>query len=213
MNQQSALVIVDLQNDFCAGGVMGAPHDEGLVDRINQLQACFPHVIASQDWHPENHVSFAASHPAHKIGDIINSAGVSQILWPRHCLQHSTGAELHPLLLTDRIEKRVYKGVAPDIDSYSAFYDNAHQRSTGLTDYLHALGVRHVYLSGLLIDYCVKYTAFDAVQDGFTVTVILDATCALNVDPNDEATSIAEMKERGIQFAKTCDILAECQQK
>lgn len=207
MNQQSALIIVDLQNDFCTGGVMGAPHDAGLVERINQLQACFPHVIASQDWHPENHISFAANHAGHQVGDVIDVHGFKQTLWPRHCLQNTPGAELHPALSTKHIEKRVYKGIDPAIDSYSAFYDNAHQRSTGLTEYLRDLGVQHVYLSGLLIDYCVKFSALDAIGDGFAVTVILDASCALNLHPGDEASSITEMKERGIQFAMSPDII------
>lgn len=206
MNKQSALVIVDLQNDFCAGGVMGAPHDSELIERINQLQACFPHVIASQDWHPENHVSFAVNHPGRKVGDVINIHGFQQTLWPRHCVQDSAGAELHPLLLTERIEKRVFKGVDTCIDSYSAFYDNAHQRSTGLTEYLRALGVTHVYLTGLLIDYCVKFSALDAVGDGFDTTVIQDASCALNLNPGDEAASIAEMQEHGVKFILSKDI-------
>ncbi len=206
MNKQSALIIVDLQNDFCVGGIMGAPHDDDFVQRINQLQACFPHIIASQDWHPENHVSFALNHAGCKVGDAINVHGFQQTLWPRHCVQHTQGAELHPALLTERIAKRVYKGVDAEIDSYSAFYDNAHQRSTGLTDYLHSLGVTHVYLTGLLIDYCVKYSALDAVADGFEVTVIQDACCALNLNPQDETSSIAEMKAQGINFIMSGDL-------
>lgn len=208
MNKQSAFIMIDLQNDFCVGGIMGAPHDSQFIRRINQLQTCFQHVIASQDWHPANHVSFAANHPGCKVGDVIAIDGYQQILWPNHCVQDSVGAKLHPALATSRIEKIVFKGTDAAIDSYSAFYDNEHKRSTGLTDYLREKNIEQVYLCGLMTDYCVKYSALDAVRDGFQVTVIQDACFAINAHPGDEANAIAEMKAHGVMFTASANILS-----
>jgi nicotinamidase/pyrazinamidase len=198
MTKKSALIIVDLQNDFCEGGALGALGSENIIPVINRLQSQFDLVIATQDWHPADHTSFASSHPESRVGDVIKLGLLDQILWPDHCVQGTKGAEFHAGLDTRRIDKIFHKGVDRDIDSYSAFYDNAHLRATGLAAYLREAGVTDVYLVGLVTEYCVKYSALDAKHEGFNVHVILDGCRGVALNAGDVDAAINEMKQNGI---------------
>lgn len=204
---KKALILVDLQNDFCEGGSLAAPNASSIMPVANELSRAFELVIATQDWHPEEHKSFAVNHAGHEIGDIVNLGGTKQILWPSHCVQGSKGAEFHPHLDSNGIHKVVLKGTHPEIDSYSAFYDNAHQRSTGLAEFLRDNDVSEVFIMGLVTEYCVKFSAIDALSEGFKVTVVIDGCRAVNIHPNDETDAIKEMKNLGIKFIESKDLL------
>ena len=161
-----ALIIVDVQNDFCPGGALPVPEGDRVVEVINRIQPGFDLVVATQDWHPADHGSFAANHPGRRPGEQIELAGLPQILWPVHCVQGTPGAELHPGLDRSRIARVFRKGTDPSVDSYSGFFDNGRRASTGLGEYLKDQGVTDVYVCGLATDYCVKATALDAVASG-----------------------------------------------
>jgi nicotinamidase/pyrazinamidase len=168
----TALIVVDMQNDFMPGGSLGVKGADEIVLPILGLMQKFPHRIATLDWHPKNHCSFAVNHPAKKVGDTIEIKGHSQRLWPVHCVQNSPGAKFTKGFSEDQFNMIFRKGSDPTIDSYSTFYDNGHKKSTGLTDYLHKHHITHVTFVGLTFDYCIFYSALDARRDGFKVTVI-----------------------------------------
>jgi nicotinamidase/pyrazinamidase len=193
----TALLLVDLQNDFCPGGNLAVPGGDEVIHYANQLQQRFDMVIATQDWHPANHMSFASNHPGKKVGDIIEVDDISQILWPDHCVQASRGAEFHPKLEIAGITKVFHKGTDTRVDSYSAFFDNEHLRSTGLADYLQAEGIKTLFIMGLATDYCVKYSVLDAIKCGFDVHVILDACRGVELQQGDVARAVDEMLAAG----------------
>src|SRR5690348_16174351 len=163
----NALVLVDIQNDFVPGGTLAVPEGDRIVPICDRLQDCFDLVVATQDWHPRDHGSFAANHPGRKVGDVIDLNGLRQILWPVHCVQNTPGAAFVPGLDTQRVQRIFQKGTDPAIDSYSGFFDNGHRKATGLGEYLKERAVSDVYVAGLATDYCVKFTALDATQLGF----------------------------------------------
>jgi nicotinamidase/pyrazinamidase len=206
MNKK-ALILVDLQNDFCQGGNLAVPDGDAVIALANQLQAHFDLVVATKDWHPVDHASFAANQPGKKIGEIIKLQEIEQILWPIHCEQHSKGAEFHPQLDTTRINHIVYKGTDRFIDSYSAFFDNGHLQSTGLADYLLKAEVTDVYIMGLATDYCVKYTCLDARQCNFTVYLIKDACRGVELNPGDIANALQEMQAAGVKLVESADCI------
>ena len=193
----NALIIVDLQNDFLPGGALPVPHGDEVIPLANELQQRFALVLATQDWHPPDHGSFAPNHPGKKPGDRIILDGIEQILWPVHCVQDTHGAEFAPSFDTSRIARIFHKGIDPRIDSYSTFFDNAHRRSTGLGEYLNERSVKNVYLLGLALDYCVKYSALDARQVGFNTYVIVDACRGIGLEPGDLDHALDEMKRAG----------------
>ena len=193
----NALIITDIQNDFCPGGALAIPDGDRIVPLVNELQGRFDLVVATQDWHPPDHGSFAANHPGKKVGDSIEFSGLPQTLWPVHCVQNTPGADLHPALDRRRIARIFHKGSNPEIDSYSAFFDNAHRKSTGLGEYLKQQGVDGVYVCGLATDYCVKFTALDAVGLGFKTYVIEGACRGVNLKPGDVERAIEEMRADG----------------
>ncbi|RDI48800.1 bifunctional nicotinamidase/pyrazinamidase [Aquicella lusitana] len=207
MAKKKALIMVDLQNDFCEGGHLAVPGGDEVIPLANQLQDYFDLVVATQDWHPQDHMSFASNHPAYGIGDVIVVDEIPQVLWPDHCVQHSKGAEFHPDLNTQKIEKIFHKGTDKKIDSYSAFFDNAHRRSTGLGEYLRSKEIEDVYIMGLATDYCVKYSSLDAAHLGFNVYVIEDACRGVELNPGDVARSWEEMRESGAHVVHSSDIL------
>ncbi|MDR3477502.1 MAG: bifunctional nicotinamidase/pyrazinamidase [Gammaproteobacteria bacterium] len=206
---QSALILVDIQNDFCGGGSLAVPDGDAIVPLANQLQPHFQLVIATQDWHPQDHMSFASNHPGHQVGEVMVLNDLNQVLWPNHCVQDSHGAELHPALDITRINKIVFKGVDRTIDSYSAFFDNAHLRSTGLADYLKEHGIQDVYIMGLATDYCVKFSCIDAATLGFNTHVIIDACRGIDLAVGDIQKSIQEMEEHGVTVLKFQDVIAK----
>jgi nicotinamidase/pyrazinamidase len=194
-----ALIITDIQNDFCPGGALAIREGDNIVPIINKLQARFDLVVATQDWHPLGHGSFAANQPGKKIGELIDLNGLPQILWPVHCVENTPGADFHPGLDRGRIARVFHKGADPGIDSYSAFFDNGHRKATGLGEYLKEQGVDEVYLCGLATDYCVKFTALDAVDLGFKTFVIEDACRGVNLRPGEVERAIGEMRAKGVE--------------
>lgn len=202
-----ALILVDIQNDFLPGGALAVPDGDKVIPVANKLQPLFPLVVATQDWHPANHGSFAASHPAKKVFEQIELNGLPQTLWPVHCVQNTKGAELAPALNRDRIAKIFPKGTDRGIDSYSGLFDNGHRKSTGLGEWLKAQGVTDVYVCGLATDYCVKFTALDAAQMGFKINLIEDASRGVNLQPTDVRDAIAEMKRAGVTVVQSADLV------
>jgi len=177
-----ALIIVDIQNDFTAGGRLEVPAGEQIIPLVNELSERFGLIVATQDWHPQTHKSFASNHPDKKPFDVITLNGLEQVLWPDHCVQGSRGADFHPLLDMNRVEAIFRKGMDEEIDSYSGFYDNGHRKTTGLAGYLQERRVDAVYVCGLAADYCVYFTAKDAHECGFKTFYIEDATRAIGND-------------------------------
>ncbi|MBU4304626.1 MAG: bifunctional nicotinamidase/pyrazinamidase [Candidatus Omnitrophica bacterium] len=198
-----ALIIVDVQNDFCPGGALAVPEGDKVVPLINELQEKFDIVAATQDWHPKDHGSFAGNHPGKNAGEIIVLNGLNQILWPAHCVQGTKGAEFVDGLCMDRVAKVFQKGLDKGIDSYSGFFDNGHKKATGLEEYLKKQGVTDVYVVGLATDYCVKFTALDAVNLGFKTTVVKAGCRAVNVNPGDADNAVKEMEKAGIKIKKS----------
>ena len=178
----NALLLIDIQNDFMPGGRLAVPDGDAIIPLVNALQPQFDLVVASQDWHPAGHRSFASSHPGHAAFTQIEWQGLPQMLWPDHCVQATPGAELHPDLDTRRVEAIFRKGTDPNIDSYSAFFDNGHRKATGLAAYLRGRGVTRVYLAGLAAEYCVYFTAKDALAEGFEAIVLAEATRAISAE-------------------------------
>jgi len=172
----NALILVDIQNDFVPGGRLAVPEGDTIIPLVNELQPSFSLVVATQDWHPEGHKSFASSHTGKSPFERIDLHGLEQVLWPDHCVQDSPGAEFHPDLHLKNVEAIFRKGMDKEIDSYSGFYDNGARKSTGLAGYLRERKVRKVFVCGLAADYCVAYTAKDALRENFETFIIADAT-------------------------------------
>lgn len=175
-----ALIITDIQYDFLPGGALAVPEGDSIIPLVNELQTHFPLVVATQDWHPADHVSFASNHPGKNVFDSIDVHGMQQILWPDHCVQGSSGARLSDNLDQNAIETIFRKGMDKEIDSYSTFFDNEHKKNTGLTDYLRGRKVTQVYLVGLAADFCVGFSALDAIEQGFDTFLVEDATKAIS---------------------------------
>lgn len=201
-----ALVIVDMQNDFMPGGALGVPMGNEIVPIINSLIPKFPLVVSTQDWHPHDHVSFAASHPGKKVGDVIKIGDSDQVLWPVHCVRNTHGAELIASLEKENIAGSFYKGTDKNIDSYSTFFDNVHRKSTGLGDYLKSRGINEVYFAGLTTEYCVFYSVNDAIDLGFIAYVIADACRPINLNPHDEERAYEAMKTKGAKIVKSTEL-------
>jgi nicotinamidase/pyrazinamidase len=201
-----ALVIVDLQNDFVPGGALAVARGDEIIPLANALQRHFELVVATKDWHPPDHCSFAANHPGKNPGDRVVIDGIEQILWPVHCVQNTNGAELVRALDTSRIARVFHKGIDRRVDSYSTFFDNAHRRDTGLGAYLEAEDAREIYLAGLATDYCVKYSALDARALGFDVFVIEDACRGIDLVPGDVARAFGEMRGAGVEIIASSDL-------
>lgn len=199
--------MVDLQNDFCAGGNLAVPDGDEVIALANHLQPYFDLVVATQDWHPQDHMSFAVNHPNQKVGNIVVVDEIPQVLWPVHCVQENRGAAFHPELDVHRVKKVFKKGTDKKIDSYSAFFDNAHRRSTGLTDFLRKEEVTDVYIMGLATDYCVKYSSLDAVHQGFNVYIIQDACRGVELNLGDIANAYEEMKSAGVKLVQAKELM------
>ncbi len=202
-----ALILVDLQNDFLPGGALAVPRGHEVIAVANLLQLHFDRVVATQDWHPADHGSFAASHPGKAPGQLIELCGQPQILWPAHCVQGSPGAELAPGLERPKIEKVFFKGVDSQVDSYSAFYDNAARHSTGLGEYLGRTGVGEVYVMGLATDYCVQFSALDAAKLGFVTHVVEDGCRGVDLQVGDSDRAFEAMRRAGVEVMHSGEIL------
>ena len=202
----SALLIVDVQIDFCPGGALPVPEGDQVVVPINRLAPIFGVVVATQDWHPAGHVSFASTHPGRAPFDSIDIGDTRQTLWPDHCVAGSPGAALHPALDLTPIDLILRKGTTPQLDSYSGFLENDHRTTTGLAGYLRERSVRSVYVVGLAADVCVRHTAVDAVELGFRTFVVTDATRAVDQPPGNYETSLAVMRSAGITLISSSEI-------
>jgi len=186
-----ALIVIDVQNDFCPGGALAVAGGDEIISRINGLMDDFATVVLTQDWHPANHASFAANHPGAAPFSLIQMPYGPQVLWPTHCVIGSAGAAFHSDLRTDPVQMVIRKGFRPEIDSYSAFFENDHVTPTGLEGYLRSRGVTAVTLVGLATDYCVAYSALDAARLGFAATVLEGATRAIDLNG-----SLAEARDK-----------------
>lgn len=203
-----ALILVDIQYDFLPGGALAVDDGGAVIPVANGLQEHFDLVVATQDYHPANHLSFAANHPGKQPGDHVQLKGLEQVLWPVHCVQESEGARFADELLMDQVARVFPKGTDPEIDSYSGFFDNGHLKATGLGDYLQQRGVDRVVILGLATDYCVKYTALDARQLGFDTIVVEDGTKGVNLQPQDDERALEEMKSVGVRVIRSDQVSA-----
>ena len=203
-----ALVLVDIQNDFVPGGALAVPAGDQIVPLANRLQQCFELIVATQDWHPATHGSFATNHDGRKTGDLIDLNGLPQILWPTHCVQDTSGADFVSELERNRWSRVFPKGARSEVDSYSGFFDNGRLNATGLGDYLRERGVTNLYLLGLATDYCVKFTALDACHLGFKTLLIEDACRGVDLKPGDVDRAIKEMKDAGVEVVTSASVTA-----
>ena len=195
-----ALILVDLQNDFVEGGALAVPDGRAVVGIANRIMVQFDLVIATQDWHPADHKSFASQHPGISVGQQFVLNGQPQTAWPDHCIQGSFGAELVSNLDAGRISKIIRKGMDRSIDSYSGFFDNGHQKSTGLSEFLRSKEIDQVAIMGLATDYCVRFTALDAIKEGFDATLILDGCRGVELQQGDTAEAIEELRQAGVEI-------------
>ena len=202
----NALILADIQNDFVPGGALPVSEGDQAIPIINRLQAQFDLVVATQDWHPSNHGSFAATHGKNP-GDVIELDGLRQELWPVHCVQNTAGSAFVPALNMKQVAEVFRKGTDPRIDSYSGFFDNGHRKSTGLGDFLKSRKVKDVFIAGLATDYCVKFTALDAVKLGFKTHLLEEACRGVELKSGDVAKAVEEMREAGVEIVKSVETL------
>ncbi len=198
-----ALILVDLQNDFCPGGALPVPSGDETVAVANRVIPHFSTVVVTQDWHPADHKSFAVNNPGTKPGDVIEVNGISQVMWPAHCVQETSGAEIHAGLNRASVADLFKKGTDPDYDSYSGFFDTGRKKATGLAEYLTERWIKQVYVMGLATDYCVKWTALDAKELGFDVYLIQDGCRAVELHPGDGEAAIEEMRAAGVHVVES----------
>lgn len=203
---RSALLVIDVQNDFIPGGQLPVPEGDRIVPLVNDLARQFKQVVIAQDWHPASHASFASSHPGHKPYDVIQLPYGEQTLWPDHCVQATRGAELHPELNLPHAQLIIRKGCNPDIDSYSAFLEADRVTTTGLAGYLKERGIDTVYMVGLALDFCVMFSALDARAAGFNAFVVLDACRAIDLNGSLTA-AIEQMQVAGVGLIHSTELL------
>jgi len=206
LHPTDALLIVDLQNDFCPGGALAVSGGNEIVPLVNSLAQKFQHVILTQDWHPAGHISFASAHPGAALYTTIDTPYGPQTLWPDHCVQNTPGADFHPGLSVPNAELTVRKGTRPDVDSYSAFLENDHTTSTGLAAYLRERRLKRLFFCGLAYDFCVRHSAIDGTALDFECLVIQDACRAVDLPGTVEATDLA-FNEAGVQRIDSSDLL------
>ncbi|MBN2042158.1 MAG: bifunctional nicotinamidase/pyrazinamidase [Spirochaetes bacterium] len=206
MSKKTALIIVDVQNDFCPGGSLEVKDGDKIVPVINSIINKFDIAVATQDWHPEMHISFASSHKGKNVFDLVEVNGVDQIMWPDHCVQGTAGAELHKDIDTKKISLILRKGMDPHLDSYSAFTENDKKTITGLHGYLNAMQVSDVYICGLATDVCVYYTAMDSVKFGFNTSVLTDASRGIDNPAGSLDKTLEDMKAKDIKVITTSEI-------
>ena len=201
-----ALLIVDIQNDFCPGGALAVPDGDTIVPTVNKLVNVFDDVIQTQDWHPAGHSSFASSHDGKNPYDTVEMDYGNQVLWPDHCVQGSMGAEFHPELNTLKTQVIIRKGFRRAIDSYSTFFENDQKTTTGLTGYLNQRGITDLYTVGLATDFCVKWSILDGIDEGFNMYIVKDAVKGIDLDGSLKA-AWNEMQEKGVNIVTSDDLL------
>jgi nicotinamidase/pyrazinamidase len=201
-----ALLMIDIQKDFLPGGSLPVEEGDLIIPVVNRLQQAFELIIATQDWHPQDHGSFASNHKDRKPGDEVDLDGVGQVLWPDHCVQGSEGAGFAHDLYMGKVQKIIQKGKDPRIDSYSGFFDNKHKKDTGLHDYLQERNVDTVYITGLAADICVRYTALDALELGYHAILVKEATRAVGGAEAFQIT-MRELKDKGVQVISSEEVI------
>jgi nicotinamidase/pyrazinamidase len=199
----NALILVDIQNDFVPGGALAVAEGDRVVPVANRLMRHFDLVVATKDWHPADHLSFASQHPGRSIGEVIDLEGLPQILWPDHCVEGTAGAEFVAGLDVDRVDRVFEKGTHRAVDSYSGFLDNGHRHATGLGDFLTGQGVTGVFIAGLATDYCVKFTALDAVELGFATCVVPDGCRGVDLKAGDVDRALADLRRAGVRTVES----------
>ncbi|MFC1839131.1 bifunctional nicotinamidase/pyrazinamidase [Thermodesulfobacteriota bacterium] len=203
---EKALLIVDVQNDFIPGGALAVNRGDEVIDIANRAMQYFDHVIATQDWHPADHASFASQHEGKNPGELIELNGLPQVLWPDHCVAGSKGSEFAPGLDVSKITRIIKKGLDKEVDSYSTFFDNAQINDTGLNNYLRAVGITDLYITGLATDYCVKYSSLDAIKLGFNTNLIIEGVRGVELNPGDCEAAVEEMKMAGVKIMSIEDL-------
>lgn len=206
VRSNDALLIVDVQNDFCPDGALAVPEGDAVVSVINKIAGRFSVVVPTQDWHPPGHISFASRHPGKTPYEVIQIDGLDQVLWPNHCVRGSRGAEFHPGLDTTPFRFVLRKGTNSEMDSYSAFLENDKKTRTGLAGLLRELEVKRIFVAGLATDYCVLYSSRDAVAAGFEVVVLEDACRGVDVPPGNLQAALKEMRQKGVSIMSTDQI-------
>lgn len=206
-SETDALLVIDVQRDFCPGGALEVKGGDRVVPVINRIMPLFSRVVATQDWHPVDHVSFVVNHEGKKVLDTLEINGITQMLWPEHCVQGSEGAGFHSELNTKLFHLILRKGIFHLLDSYSSFFENDRKTATGLHFYLKGLGVESVYLCGLATDYCVFYSAMDAVKLGFRTCLIEDACRGVDFPSGSVDRALREMKSAEVKILKSKDLL------
>ncbi|OHD27520.1 MAG: nicotinamidase [Spirochaetes bacterium GWB1_59_5] len=203
---KAAFIAVDVQNDFCPGGALAVPDGDAIIPIVNELAKGFEICVATQDWHPRGHLSFASAHPGAKAYDAAIVAGRDATLWSDHCVQATAGADFHPDFRVEPYRLIVRKGFRPALDSYSAFFENDGKTPTGLDGYLRGLGVSAVVIAGLALDYCVYYTALDAARLGYRVYVVRDATRAVGSPPGSMERALVDLAARGVAVIESGEV-------
>ncbi len=203
-----ALILVDVQIDFSPSGALPVAEGDQIIPVINQLIPSFEHVIATKDWHPVGHASFASTNNT-QVGEVINLNGIPQVMWPDHCVQNTLGSEFIPGLNVEAITHVIHKGTNIEIDSYSGFFDNQRLQATGLGEYLNSKGIIDVYLVGLATDYCVKFTALDALSLGFNTFVVQDACRGVEMAEGDVNSALTQMKQAGCKLVSSSEVVED----
>lgn len=203
----TALILVDLQVDFMPTGMLPVAEGDLVIPIANDLMPHYEIVVATQDWHPGNHGSFAANHLWRKSGQVIELDGLQQVLWPIHCVQETWGSEFVADLKTEGVTKVFQKGTDPTIDSYSGFFDNGHRKSTGMAEWRRERGITDVHVLGVATEFCVKFTVLDAIREGFTATLIEDACRGVNLEPGDVDKAVVEMREAGAEVKESGNVI------
>jgi nicotinamidase/pyrazinamidase len=203
--EDSALLMIDIQNDFCPGGALAVNDGDAVVPVVNRLQERFSVKVLTQDWHPDEHASLVHNYEDIEPFTVIQVPHGDQVIWPGHCIQGTPGAEFHPDLDVDSADLILRKGFRPHIDSYSAFFENDRTTATGLAGYLRERGVKRVYATGLATDFCVYYSAIDAIKQGFEAVLVTDACRAIDLDGSLDA-AMADMKDKGVTFKTSSEV-------
>jgi len=206
INKKDALIIVDMQNDFIPGGSLPVEEGDVIIDGINRTAEFFKKekviIVFTQDWHPQNHLSFASNHLGKNPGDEFSTedGAIGPVLWPDHCVQGTKGAEFHKDLKIELADKIIRKGMKPNVDSYSGFQDNDKKTETGLREYLDSHKIKRIFICGLALDYCCYFTAIDGVEFGYKVLFLVDLTRGVDLPPGNISNSLENMKHKGIKF-------------
>jgi nicotinamidase/pyrazinamidase len=211
LSKHDALIVVDVQNDFMPSGALPVEEGDQIIDNINKVARIFKEnnglIILTQDWHPEDHMSFASAHPDKEPGDEFQSEGIGPVLWPDHCVQGSKGANFHEKLKVSMAHAIIRKGYNPNIDSYSGFIENDKKSETGLAGFLKSLNIQRLFICGLALDYCCYFTALDGIDFGFEVYFLVNLTRGIDLPPGNISKSLQDMTKKGIKFATKDNLL------